>query len=85
MTETQGTTYKAPDAPANETDLPRAKIALERVIIPEDALSHPVSVSTIIPHHFRRRAKFGNGPRHRVCDSYEQRATGWTSPQATWI
>ena len=38
MTETQGTTYKAPDAPANETDLPSAKGALDRVIIPEDAV-----------------------------------------------
>jgi L,D-transpeptidase catalytic domain len=36
--ETQGTTYKAPDAPANETDLPGAKGALDRVIIPEDAV-----------------------------------------------
>jgi hypothetical protein len=38
MTETQGTTYKAPDAPANETDLSSAKGALDRVIIPEDAV-----------------------------------------------
>jgi hypothetical protein len=46
---------------------------------------HAVSVPTILPHHFRRRTKFGNGPRHRVCDSYERRATGWTCPEATWI
>jgi hypothetical protein len=38
MTETQGTTYKTPDAPANETDLSSAKGALDRVIIPEDAV-----------------------------------------------
>jgi hypothetical protein len=38
MTDTLGTTYKAPDAPANETDLPGAKGALDRVIIPEDAV-----------------------------------------------
>ena len=38
MTETQGTTYKAPDAPANETVLSSAKGALDRVIIPEDAV-----------------------------------------------
>ena len=37
MTETQGTT-KAPDAPANETDLPSAKAALDRLIIPEDTV-----------------------------------------------
>jgi L,D-transpeptidase catalytic domain len=38
MTDALGTTYKAPDAPANETDLPGAKGALDRVIIPEDAV-----------------------------------------------
>ena len=38
MAETQGTTYKAPDAPANETDLPSAKAALDRIIIPEDTV-----------------------------------------------
>jgi hypothetical protein len=38
MTETQGTTYKALDARANETDLPSAKEALNRVIISEDAV-----------------------------------------------
>jgi hypothetical protein len=35
MTET---TYKALDAPANETDLPSAKAALDRIIIPEDTV-----------------------------------------------
>jgi hypothetical protein len=38
MIETQGTTYKALNTPANETDLPSAKAALDRVIIPEDAV-----------------------------------------------
>jgi hypothetical protein len=38
MTETLGATHKALDAAANETDLPSAKAALDRVIIPEDAL-----------------------------------------------
>jgi hypothetical protein len=38
MIETQGTTYKALDTPANETDLPSAKAALGRVIIPEDTV-----------------------------------------------
>jgi hypothetical protein len=36
MTETQGTTYKALDAAVNEADLPSAKAALDRVVIPED-------------------------------------------------
>jgi hypothetical protein len=35
MTET---TYKALDAPANETNLPSAKAALDRIIIPEDTV-----------------------------------------------
>jgi len=35
MTET---THKAPDAPANETGLPSAKAALDRIIIPEDTI-----------------------------------------------
>src|SRR6516164_1003197 len=38
MIETQGTTYKALDTPANETDLPSAKAALDRVIIPEETV-----------------------------------------------
>src|SRR5262249_42853597 len=38
MTETQGTTYKALDAAVNEADLPSAKAALDRVIIPEDTV-----------------------------------------------
>jgi hypothetical protein len=36
MSEPQGTTYKALDAPVNEADLPSAKAALDRVVIPED-------------------------------------------------
>ena len=38
MTETQGTTYKALDAAVSEADLPSAKAALDRVIIPEDTV-----------------------------------------------
>jgi hypothetical protein len=38
MIETRATTYKALDTPANETDLPNAKAALDRVIIPEDTV-----------------------------------------------
>jgi hypothetical protein len=38
MSETQGTSYKALDAAVNEADLPSAKAALDRVIIPEDTV-----------------------------------------------
>jgi len=39
ITETQGTTYKALDAAVNEADLPSAKAALNRLIIPEDTVA----------------------------------------------
>jgi hypothetical protein len=40
MTETQGTgtRYRALDSAVNEADLPNAKVALDRVIIPEDTV-----------------------------------------------
>ena len=36
--ETQGPTHKALDAPADEMDLPSAKAALDRIVIPEDTV-----------------------------------------------
>jgi hypothetical protein len=38
LTETQGTTYRALDGAVNEADLPSAKAALDRVIIPADTV-----------------------------------------------
>jgi hypothetical protein len=37
-TTAQGTTYKSLDAAVNEADLPNAKAALDRVIIPQDII-----------------------------------------------
>ena len=82
--ETQERTHQALDAPANEMDLPSAKAALDRIVIPEDTIDRIAQMvsprSSLIISDEGPSSETGRG--HRVCDSYERRAARWARTQA---